>query len=104
MISKTSYKALKVLESKNANPLDGTHATQIATAVWGDDPKREYLFTAVSNQGNGACASKKAWLCAGSLMGKLIKKGLAYKTFDGTYRITDEGIKALKQYESETSK
>ena len=39
-----------------------------------DAPEKKYLFTAVSNQGNGACAGKKAWLCAGSLLGKLSKQ------------------------------
>lgn len=43
------------------------------------DTKSEYLLEAVSNQGNGACAGKKAWLCAGSYLAKLIKKGLVTK-------------------------
>ena len=42
------------------------------------EPELDYLFSSVSNQGNGACAGKKAWLCAGSLLGRLRKEGMAY--------------------------
>ena len=56
-------------------------------ALYFTDPSQEYLFTAVSDQGNGACFGKKAWLCAGSLLGKLAKKGLVRRDFSsGTGR------------------
>ncbi len=45
-------------------------------ALYFDTPETEYLHTAVSNQGEGACAGKKAWLCAGSLLHRLCKAGL----------------------------
>ena len=58
------------------------------------DPSQETLFTAVSNQGNGACAGKKAWLCAGSLLGKLAKQGLVrrdYGSGTGRFYLTFKG-------------
>ena len=56
-------------------------------ALYFTDPSQKTLFTAVSNQGNGACAGKKAWLCAGSILGKLAKKGLVRRDFgSGTGR------------------
>lgn len=62
-------------------------------------PEQEYLFSAASNQGNGACRGKKAWLCAGSLLGKLCKLGLVYRNFDryGSmgYHLTANGRAAL---------
>lgn len=70
-------------------------------ALYFDGPSHEYLFTAVSNQGNGARAGKKAWLCAGSLLGKLTKKGLVWRRFldDGktVFCLTDKGRKALEE-------
>lgn len=63
-------------------------------ALYFTEPSREFLFTAVSNQGNGACAGKKAWLCAGSLLGKLAKKGLVrrdYGSGTGRFYLTFKG-------------
>jgi len=34
------------------------------------------MHRAISNQGNGACAGKKAWRCAGAYLGKLCRAGL----------------------------
>lgn len=65
------------------------------------DPSQDYLFTAVSNQGNGACAGKKAWLCAGSLLGKLKKLGLvAEKPYSDPPRflLTSKGASALDEF------
>ena len=79
-------------------------------ALYFTDPSQKTLFTAVSNQGNGACAGKKAWLCAGSLLGKLAKRGLVrrdygsgtgrfYLTFKGEQQIspTNEFVGLLEQ-------
>lgn len=100
MLTETAYKALKAIEDGNPTFRRGASAMTIAVAVWGEDPGKQYLFTAVSNQGNGACAGKKAWLCAGSLMGKLIKQGLARKGEYGYY-LTEMGRKAVYEYEVE---
>lgn len=70
MITDKQAKALAILD---------THPGITANAFAGfyfDSPEQEYLFTASSNQGNGACRGKKAWLCAGSLLGKLARAGL----------------------------
>ncbi len=71
-------------------------------ALYFTDPSQETLFTAVSNQGNGACAGKKAWLCAGSLLGKLAKKGLVcrdYRHETTRYTLTDKGKQELQNYD-----
>ncbi len=63
------------------------------------EPEHQYLNTAVSDQGNGACAGKKAWLCAGSLLGRLIQKGWVRRRFDRYGRVlfflTHEGEQNL---------
>lgn len=103
MITEKTYKALKVLEKtthKYPMPANG-----FAIALWGDDEDKKYLFTAVSNGGHGGAAGKKAWLCAGSLLGKLAKKGLVKwisRAFSGTYTgymITTTGKQAIEEYE-----
>ena len=68
MLTDKQAKAIRILRD---NPY--ITANRFAMLYF-DTPKHEYLFTAVSNQGNGACAGKKAWLCAGSLLGKLKKE------------------------------
>ena len=81
-------KALAILQD---NP--GCTANTFA-ALYFTEPSREFLFTAVSNQGNGACAGKKAWLCAGSLLGKLAKRGLVrrdYGSGTGRFYLTFKG-------------
>lgn len=64
-------RALDILASAGTK---GLTAREFAVRYF-TERDQEYLFTAVSNQGNGACAGKKAWLCAGSLLGKLRQKG-----------------------------
>lgn len=81
-------KALSILREHQ-----GVTAHGFATLYF-TDPSQETLFTAVSNQGNGACAGKKAWLCAGSLLGKLTKKGLVRRDFNsgtGRFYLTSKG-------------
>ena len=68
MLTDKQAKAIRILRD---NPY--ISANRFAMLYF-DSPKHEYLFTAVSNQGNGACAGKKAWLCAGSVLGKLKKE------------------------------
>ncbi len=45
--------------------------------------------------------TRKAWLCAGSYLAKLCKRGLVKQVYDRndgfTYAISDEGRKALKK-------
>lgn len=91
-------KRRKSLEILNAHP--GITARAFGDFYF-DQPEHEYLFTASSKQGNGACRGKKLWLCAGSLLGRLIQAGLVrnYISRDGkvTFYLTAEGEQALKQ-------
>lgn len=90
-------KQAKVLSILREHPGGTAHGF---AAFYFTDPSQETLFTAVSNQGNGACAGKKAWLCAGSLLGKLAKKGLVRRDFGsgtGQFYLTYEGENKLKQ-------
>jgi len=105
MITTKTYKALKVLEvTKNYCMV--MSANNFAMKFWGDDPDKKYLFTAIANSGNGACAGKKAWLCAGSYLSKLQKRKLVRwesrnPGYHGTgYKITKHGLEAIKEYES----
>lgn len=98
-ITKRTAKALGILAENEAN-----YPRSFAVKFY-DEPKYAYLFTAVSNQGNGACAGKKAWLCAGSYLARLRKDKLAARGFDRHgrtyYYITKEGEDALKAYQKD---
>ena len=103
MITEKTYKALKVLEKTNT--LKTMTANSFAILLWGMDESKSYLFTAVSNGGNGACSGKKAWLCAGSFLGRLAKKGLVHwqpriqGACSAGYAITQAGRDAIAEYE-----
>lgn len=103
MITYKTYKALKCLEqTKVDNPMS---AHLFAHRYWDDDEKKRYLFTAVSYGDNGAVSGKKAWLCAGSLLSKLAKRGLAmwlFKPHHG-YTITSKGLDAIREYEQQNN-
>ena len=108
MITEKTYKALKVLENTTfSRPMP---ANSFALALWGEDEEKLYLFEAVSNSGNGAAAGKKAWLCAGSLLGRMAKKGFVKwysRSFSGThtgYCITNIGKQAIEEYEKNRGK
>ena len=98
MLTDKQYKALKVLSEH-----PGLTARSFAVRYY-DGPDHEYLFTAVSNQGNGACAGKKAWLCAGSLLGMLKKAGFVRKVLSRSHPVvfflTDRGENAVLDYEN----
>lgn len=99
-ITDKTYKALSILSSALWDrPMS---AKEFAKRLWGDDQDKQYLFEAHSNTGNGACAGKKAWLCAGSLLGRLRKKGLvrwSSLVICSGYVLTDKGKQAIKEYE-----
>lgn len=98
-MTETTYRALKAIEPGTIQR--GITAKALAVKLWGNDPARQDLFTAVSNQGNGACSGKKAWLCAGSLAGKLRKKGLiAFDRNLNGYYLTEKGRITIREHES----
>ncbi len=88
MLTERQAKALRVLR-------DHTLITARQFGLYYFDEERySSLHTAVSNQGNGACAGKKAWLCAGSILGKLSRAGLVQRipyTMPIRFRLTAEG-------------
>lgn len=96
MLTQKQAKALRII---GGAPWPGISASQFARAYY-DEPGQQYLFSAVSNQGNGACSGKKAWLCAGSLLGRLTKAGLVYRDYRSEiprYTITDKGRQELQK-------
>lgn len=99
-ISHRTYKALTALVKGSYH--QGISAKAVAVSLWGDDPAYEYLFLASSNQGNGACCGKKAWLCAGAFMCRLMKQGFVKydKNFRGYY-LTPAGREVLSEYKSQ---
>lgn len=97
MITKKQAKALRIIGGAS---WPGISASRFARTYY-DEPGQQYLFSAVSNQGNGACSGKKAWLCAGSLLGRLAKAGLVYRDYRNEtprYIITDKGKQELQNY------
>lgn len=102
MITEKTYKALKILAART-NWNTPIMAKEFAWLLWGDEPDKKYLFEAHTNTGNGACAGKKAWLCAGSLLGKLSRQGLAKSTVIDDYKygycITSKGREEILKYE-----
>lgn len=68
---------------------------EFAFAMWPDSN----MHRKVSNQGNGACRGKAAWLCGGSYLGRLIKEGLV--TYDlevpQCRKLTQKGRKLLSE-------
>ncbi len=79
-ITEKQRQALQILKE---NP--GISAGDFAEKMWPENPMhREH-----SNGGNGCQPGKAGWLCGGSYLGKLIKKGLAKK---GPYHIKERGF------------
>ena len=92
-------KALEILLNLK-DPSAGITASAFAQEYY-SGTEHEYLLTAVSNQGEGACGGKKAWLCAGSYLAKLVKEGLVRKRYSAKrssarFLITDKGRDLLK--------
>lgn len=88
LLTKAQFKALGIL--CNTAYFNEMSARNFAEAMWGDTDTN--MFKSVKNTGNGACSGKAAWLCAGSYLGRLRKKGWIYSTIDPTgYYITTEG-------------
>lgn len=103
MITENIYNALKLLiRNSVVNPMK---TSVFAHQLWGNDPTKAYLFTAVSYSANGACSGKKAWLCAGSLLSKFSKHGWVGWTppINGNpsgYYLTNAGHRAISEFEA----
>lgn len=100
-LTPTQKRALEILNGIK-KPYEGMKPRAFAYKFY-EGTKNEWLLTAHSQQGNGACAGKKAWLCAGSYLAKLCKKGLVKSIYDKNrgfvYAITAKGEEALKNNE-----
>lgn len=96
-----TYKALTILQ-------DNPHITAARFAeLYFTEEKYQYLFTAVSNQGEGTCAGKKAWLCAGSLLGSLAKRNfVAAVPYINPKRfyLRENGKMAIQNYENKKNR
>lgn len=94
MLTDKQAKALNILME-----LPGIRAEEFARRMWGDT--KTNMFTSRKNGGNGCQTGKAAWLCAGSYIGRLKKKGFARHNYEFTgYVITKEGKKALIEYKN----
>ena len=87
MLTPNAYNILKLLEK--GTYYEGICAKWISWKLWGGNPETEHLSY-----------TRKGWLCVGSYIGKLRKKGLVDydKHFTGYY-LTNEGKKTVKEYE-----
>lgn len=94
---------LKALMTIQAHP--GITASRFAELLWPES----YMHKKSSNQGNGACTGKAAWLTAGSYIGKLRKKYLVeyaqdqWGFFRG-YRLSTKGKELLAKHLAERTK
>lgn len=66
------YKALTILKDTNLSLNKTMGAAGFATKMW----EGSGMHTKHSNGGNGCQVGKAAWLCGGSYLAKLRKKGL----------------------------
>lgn len=87
MVTTKQYEILKLLEK--GTYFEGICAKWLSWKLWGGNPETDHLSY-----------TRKGWLCAGSLVGKLRKKGLVHydKHFTGYY-LTNDGKKAISEYE-----
>ena len=95
----TFHRALRFI-SKNP----GCYSHELALALW---PK-SHMHTKVSNQGHGAARGKAAWLCGGSMAGKLAKRGWVTSAPVGSrsstryiFALTSAGVRELERLDKE---
>lgn len=98
-MNKNEAKALMILEDTTFERR--LTAPLFAMQMWPNST----MHTKVSNQGNGACSGKAAWLVAGSYLRRLEKKGfiLVYEGQPIEYRISEYGIKLLRDFKETAS-
>ena len=92
-MKKLTEKTIKALNIINAyRPIT---AGKFAEQMWPDSK----MHRKTSNQGNGACRGKAAWLCGGSYMRKLLYAGYI-KQVDfspSTFKLTELGEELIKK-------
>ncbi len=91
-LTNAQLKALKILSATSySNPIS---AAGFAEKMWPDSN----MHTSSKNQGHGATTGKAAWLCGGSYLAKLKKKGWIYICGDylNRFYISQKGKEAIK--------
>lgn len=84
----------KALETLRDHP--GITAGKFAEKMWPDN----LMHVRISNGGHGAQSGKAGWLCGGSYLGKLRKKGWCRSGPRGRgYQLSHEGIRQLEDHE-----
>lgn len=91
-MTESQIKALIILS--HASYESPMSSAGFADRMWPDSN----MHYKTSNQGNGACKGKAGWLCGGSYIGKLKKKGWIATTgnWHNLFYLSFEGKKALK--------
>jgi hypothetical protein len=87
-MSDSLKKALRILSNHPAITYSG-----FAEKMWPDNP----MHQKASNGGHGSQRGKAAWLCAGSYLAKIQKKGYFYTLLNGEFRLTQLGKDALRE-------
>jgi hypothetical protein len=89
-LTEAQAKALTIL--KDARYDKGMSCRWFALLMWPDSN----MHTTSKNTGNGSCAGKAAWLCAGSYLAKLRKKGWVSNHDHTGWYLTGDGKEQLK--------
>lgn len=91
-ISKRIYEALIIIRDN-----EGIRPLVFAEKFWPDSD----MHRKVKNTGNGACIGKGSWLCAGSYIARLKKKGyVRHDIINGSWAmLTSKGKEIIKKYE-----
>lgn len=88
-ITEKQYSLLKLLV--NGTYFNGVCAKWLSWKLWGNNPETEHLSY-----------TRKGWLCAGSLVGRLRKAGyVTYDKYFTGYYLTQKGKNVIKEYEEE---
>lgn len=87
-----NLKALKIIN-------EGVTATQFAIQYWG----KNHSINTARSKGNSSSAvkGKKGWLCAGSYLRKMIKKGLVTTYGDNLFVLTSKGVALFDELDNE---
>lgn len=90
-LTEAQHKALNILKVTDYDK--GMYCRKFAQLMWPDSA----MHRTSKNTGNGACCGKAAWLCAGSYLAKLRKKGWANDHGHNGWYLTADGKEILKQ-------
>jgi hypothetical protein len=97
-LTPSQYKALGILRDTGYD--NRYSAKRFAEAMW--KGTKTNMFTSSKNTGNGSTKGKAAWLCGGSYLCKLAKKGWVYHDYwpNNTFWITTEGKRVFDDFKN----